>query len=125
MSAGSKDLTHREKVAHLLADLSQRGMSPYTFAPPFFRMLWAMGFNVPPPLFLGFRTLTLGMGALFGLFWGVFMYQLQWEAWQMTLRVAVLTAAGAGLAFGLSMATYYRWKAEILQLPPWENYPGA
>jgi hypothetical protein len=113
----------RQKVERLIADLRQRGVSPYTAAPPLFRLVWALGLDVPPPLFLGFLPLTLLMGAFYGAFWGAFMWTLQWRAWQMPLWLAVLTAACAGLAFGLSMAGYYRWKAA--RLPPWESYPGA
>jgi hypothetical protein len=43
----------------------------------------------------------------------------------MPLGLVALTAACAGLAFGLSMAAYYRWKAARLRLPPWESYPSA
>jgi hypothetical protein len=64
------------------------------------------------------------MGPFFGILWGAIMWAILWQAWHMSLELAVLIAAGAGLAFGLSMATYYRWKAVSLQLPPWENYPG-
>jgi hypothetical protein len=116
-------MPHREKVERLITDLGKQGVSPYTVAPPFFRLLWALRLNVPPPFFLGFLPLTLLMGVFFGIFWGAFMWLLQWQAWQMPLRVAVLAAATAGLAFGLSMAAYYRWKASRLRLPPWDYYP--
>ena len=69
---------HREKVERLIADLRQRGVSPYTAAPPLFRLAWALGLDVPPPLFLGFLPLTLLMGAFFGAFWVAFMWPLQW-----------------------------------------------
>jgi hypothetical protein len=125
MSAGINGTTHQQKVEHLIADLRKQGVSPYTVAPPLFRLLWAMGFDVPPPFFLGFLTLTLLMGAFFGILWGACMWLLQWQAWHMPVELAVMTSAGAGLAFGLSMAAYYRWKAARLRLPPWESYPGA
>jgi hypothetical protein len=100
-------------------------VSPYTSAPPLFRLAWALGLDVPPPLFLGFLPLTLLMGAFYGAFWGAFMWVLQWRAWQMPWGLAALTAACAGLVFGLCMAGYYRRKAARLRLPPWEGYPGA
>jgi hypothetical protein len=115
--------THRQKVEQLIADLSKRGVSPYTVAPPFFRLLWALGLMLPPPFFLGFLSLTLLMGFFFGLFWGAFMWLLQWQAWQMPIEQAVVASAAAGLFFGLSMAGYYRWKGARLHLPPWDSYP--
>ena len=116
---------HRQKVERLITELRRQGVSPYTVAPPLFRLLWALGLEVPPPFFLGFVTLTLLMGAFFGIFWGAFMWLLQWRAWHIPLELAIVASAGVGLLFGLSMAGYYRWKAARLRLPPWESYPGA
>jgi uncharacterized protein DUF6404 len=133
MPAGMNRLTHRQKVDLLITELRKQGVSPYTVAPPFFRQLWALGFHVPPPFFLGFFTLTLLTGIPFGVLWGAFMWLLQWQALNLpiwrprhwSIGFAVLTAAGAGLLFGLSMAAFYRWKAARLRLPPWESYPAA
>ena len=124
MPAEINDMPHRKKVERLIADLGKKGVSPYTVAPPIFRLLWALGLEVPPPFFLGFLTLTLVAGVFFGIFWGAFMWLLQWQAWQMPLGAAALVAASAGLVFGLSMAAYYRWKASRLRLPPWDSYPA-
>ena len=124
MSTGINSMTHQQKVERLIADLGKQGVSPNAVAPPFFRLLWASGFNVPPPLFLGFLPLTLLMGALFAILWGVFMRLFaMWQGWHVRLELEILTTAGVGLAFGLSMAAYSRWKAVRLRLPPWESYP--
>ncbi|HEV3386416.1 MAG TPA: DUF6404 family protein [Gemmata sp.] len=125
MPAEINGTTHRQKVERLIADLRKQGVSPYSVAPPLFRLLWALGLNVPPPLFLGFVTLTLLMGAFFGILWGAIMWLLQWQAWRMPIELAAGFSGGAGLLFGVSMAGYYRWKAARLGLPSWESYPGA
>ena len=126
-------MTHQEKVDHLIEKLGQQGIGPYTAAPPLFRLLWRLGLEVPPPLFLGFRQLTLLMGTFFGVLWGVlwglFMWLWQWQG-EIPAGVAVLTtvfaAVFAGLAFGLIMAVVSRWKAARLGLPSsWEDYPQA
>ncbi len=83
------------------------------------------GLEIPPPLFLGFVTLTLLMGGFFGILWGILMWLLQWQAWQVPWEVAVGGAVGAGLLFGLGMAAYYRWKAARLRLPQWAAYPES
>jgi hypothetical protein len=70
MATGTNGTAHRQKVERLVADLRQRGVSPYTVAPPLFRLAWALGLAVPPPLFLGFGPLALLMGGFFGAFWG-------------------------------------------------------
>jgi signal transduction histidine kinase len=58
------DVTHRQKVDHLIAELGHEGAGPYTVAPPLFRPLWALGMEVPPPFFLEFFPLTVLMDCL-------------------------------------------------------------
>jgi hypothetical protein len=118
-------MTHRQKVNHLVRDLGKRGVGGFTVAPPLFRLMWLLGLEVPPPLFLGFFTLTLLTGGFFGVLWGVVMWLIQWQSGRIPVEVAVLTAAGTGLLFGLTMAAYLRWKARQLGLPSWEDYPKA
>jgi hypothetical protein len=76
------DTTHRRKVERLVEEAGRQGMSLHTVAPPLFRLLWALGLEVPPPLFLGFRKLTLligtGFGVLWGPLWGVGMWLWVW-----------------------------------------------
>jgi hypothetical protein len=121
--AGINGVTHQQKVERLIAELGKQGVKPYTVAPPLFRLLWALGLNVPPPLFLRFLTLMVLMGVPFGTLWGICMWLIQWQAWHMSWEAAVVLSAGAGLLFGLGMAWYYRWKAARLRLPPWEVFP--
>jgi hypothetical protein len=115
-------MTFREKVDYLIADLRGKGVSAYTTAPPLFRLFWALGINIPPPFFLGFLTLTLSIGSFFVIVWGILMW-LQWWVWQNPVAMAVAVSVAAGLAFGMGVAAYYRWKAARLGLPRlWEEY---
>jgi hypothetical protein len=120
---------HDQKVARVLADLERQGVSRWSAAPPLFRLLWALGLAVPPPLFLGLRSLTLLFGVLFGSIWGVSMWTTQWRFWsppdEISLTIVIVSTALAGVLFGFTMATYYRWRANRLHLPSWENYPDA
>jgi hypothetical protein len=80
-------MAHRQKVERLIEELSQQGMGYYTVAPPLFWLLWALGLEVPPPLFLGFRKLTLLMGTFFGVLWGALWGVGMWLwAWQGMAR---------------------------------------
>lgn len=126
-------MTHRQKVDLLIADLTQQGIGRSTIAPPVFRLLWALGFPVPPPLFLGKTALILVLGAsgavlwiVFGwLLWGVLGWLLPELGVQFSWVLAVLQAAGFGVLFGLFMARYYSGVAAKLRLPPWESYAEA
>ena len=126
------DVNLRQKVDPLIEELGQQGMGYYTVAPPLFRLLWALGLEVPP-LFLGFRKLTSANGNLFGVLWGALWGVGMWLwAWQgeipagIAVTVTVFAAVLAGLVFGLVMAWYTRGKGARLGLPSsWEEYPKA
>ena len=124
-------MTHQQKVDRLITELSQQGVGSYTVAPPLFRLLWALGLEVPPPLFLGLlpNTVVMGttFGVLFGVPWGVVMWLWEWQG-QLPAGFAVLLSVLAGLlagvVFGLVMAVLIRRQAARLELPPsWEDYP--
>jgi hypothetical protein len=119
-------MTHRQKVDHLIAELGQQGVSRYKAAPPLFRLLWALGLEVPPPLFLGFLPLTVLFGAPFGVLWGVGMWFWVWQGLGLAgLVVGLPGAVLAGLLFGLVMAWIHRRYAVRFGLPSWEDYPQA
>jgi hypothetical protein len=50
----------------MLNDLAQRGVRKYTAAPPLYRVLWRLGFDIAPPPFATFwsNALLMGMGGL-------------------------------------------------------------
>ena len=118
-----------QKVDRLLADLRGRGVSQWTVAPPLYRLVWALGVELPPPFFLGFLPLALLSGTAFALTFGLFMWIGQWQLWAMPFeaaaRMAAVSAAIAGVIFGPAMAAYYRREARRLSLPPWDSYPEA
>ncbi len=118
-------MDHRQKVEHLLDDFDRRGIGRNTAAPPLYRLLWRLGVEIPPPHFAGFWPLALSTGPFFAVCWGLLMWFLLWRSDDMPVAIAVVTSLLAGLAFGLIMAAYYRWRARKLALPPWKDYPPA
>jgi Family of unknown function (DUF6404) len=117
-------MTHDEKIQYLIKDLGQKGIGPYTVAPPFYRLLWALGIQAPPPHFGGFWLPALWMGTAFGVLWGVFMWFAFWRG-QMAPATAIGTSALGGGCFGAVMASYYQRQRKKLALPPWQDYPAA
>ena len=121
--ADPAELDHAGKIDAYVAEMAQLGVGSYTAAPPLFRLLWALGLRVPPPLFLGYGALALLMGATFGVLWGVGLGLTAWQTGRsLPIWLALAAAMLAGLLFGLAMAIYYRRKAEALALPAWEDY---
>lgn len=119
-------MTHGEKIDHLLASLPARGVRPGDIAPPLYRLLWRLGWQIRPPLFQGFVTPILTMGIPFGLAFG----PLTWLVVRLSGRPfgpedALVYGATTGAFFGLGMAVYFSWKKRALGLPAWERYPDA
>ena len=114
-------MTHREKIDHMMTDLARRGLARYSFAPPLWRMAWALRLPLRPPHFMGFLSNLLLSGSYFGIAWGAAMWLLVWPS--QGFAFAASAGGAAGLLFGLSMAVYYRWSAAKLKLPAWEEYP--
>jgi hypothetical protein len=108
--------THRSKVDGHIAEVGQLGIPAYVAAPPPFELLWTMGLEVPPPLFLGFLPTMLIAGIPFAIVWTLP------SALMARPTVALVLAAWGGLIFGVIVATYYRYKSRDLALPAWEDY---
>jgi hypothetical protein len=118
-------LSHGEKVAYYVADMSRRGVSRFVVAPPIFQLLWKLGLKVPPPHFLPFALNALAMGIGFAIGWGTFMWFFLWRSQRASLFVAIGASLLAGLFFGPLMAWGFARKAKEWRLPPWNQYPGG
>lgn len=117
-------MTHSEKIARLYQHLPALGISPSTAAPPLFRILWRMGIEIPPPLFLGFSSLALLMGGFFAIGFGLLLWLLTPLDPTPSPDAIPATALLAGLMFGLAMAAYYRYITRRASLAPWPEYKG-
>jgi hypothetical protein len=111
-------MTHREKVAHLVSELRAKGVNQSIVAPPVFRLLWAVGIQIPPPLFIPFLPLALFLAVAWGIPFGVFM----WAVTRLHIRDLLLPCAIGSAFFGLVAAAWNRWKAKKLKLPDWKHY---
>jgi hypothetical protein len=109
----------REDIQNYIDQLKKQGIKANTSAPPFFRLMWSFGIGIRPPLNQSFLKNALLMGLFFGIFWGLFMWFFQWRKWYTGVFSAILFAAAAGLFFGVSMASYYRWKSRRVNVPTW------
>ena len=117
-------MTHADKLKQMYEHLPALGISPYTAAPPVYRLLWRLGVEVPPPLFTRFFPLALVMGAFFAIGWGGFMWLFFWSRESAPAGGIAVVSLAAGILFGLFMAGYIRYKANKLNLPLWSQYNG-
>jgi len=118
-------MTHAEKVDAFARELEQRGFWLSNAIPPFTRLLWKLGYEVPPPYFLLFRTAVLHAGAAFGLVFGGGAGAVLYIADEMPLFVWPLSVVISGAFFGLGMACFWAFQRRRLGLPRWSEYHGA
>lgn len=117
-------VTHAEKLERMRAHMAALGIPASTAMPPLWKVLWRLGFEVPPPLFMGFGGITLVLGGFFGCFWGLMMWLLLWSREGMSVWFALAAAFAAGVLFGVAMAAYLRRLARRHRLPAWDGYTG-
>lgn len=99
--------------------LAQCGIMKSNYAPPIYRLLWRFGVKMPPPHFAGFIFNFLFTGTIFAVGFGTFVWLFSWSANGKSAAGAVLASLAAGILFGLSMASYYRYGARKHKLPAW------
>ena len=109
------------RLQRAFAILQAAGVKKSRYAPPMYRLFWKCGLKVPPPQLAGFAINTLLMGAFFTFGWGLSMWLLLWGRQGMHLQAMAIASAGAGLLFGVSMATYMTFVAGKLRLPRWSE----
>jgi hypothetical protein len=109
--------SHRDRMLAITQELRDQGVGAYTSAPPLFRLAWRLGLRIRPPLYQSFVKLSFGAGVWFTIVWGLGTWLMFWRTEGVEASHALVGAALTGTAFGLSMGTYYRWKASRLRLP--------
>jgi hypothetical protein len=119
-------MTQSRKLERYKQHMVAKGVGESTAFPPAWRMLWAMGIELPPPPFLGFIPLTIIAGGLFGPLFGLGAWILgNRGVREMAVNEALGAALVTGAAFGLIMAAYYRHLARKHRLGSWSAFPTS
>lgn len=104
------------KRAAALALLAQTGIWRSNYEPPLLRLLWRLGFDVPLPHMMSFWKNALSTGSYFSIAWGFLM----WVQGLGNMKL-LIGAGGAGLFFGIGMASYYAYGKRKYKLPSWQD----
>lgn len=114
-------MTFDEKKERALALMAEKKMWRCNYAPPFLRLLWRLGVQIPPPPFMSFWLNVLCFGGFFGTIWGLFMWFTTWKSECYSVLMALQTSLQVGLPFGLMMALYHYWRKRVNKLPDWDS----
>ncbi len=112
------ELNHQKKVEAHVAEMGMGGVGKLVSAPPPFQLLWALGLEIPPPLFLGFLPTMLILSTPLLVIWNGLNLLFRW----FDPLVGGLFGTLVCVFLGALGAAYYRDKAYNHALPSWENY---
>jgi hypothetical protein len=111
------ELNHQKKVDAHVEEMGRGGVNKLISAPPPFQLLWMLGMEIPPPLFLGFLPTMAILSAPLVVLWNLL---------NLLFGGSLLTGGLFGtlvcIFLGALAAAYYRDKASNQALPSWENY---
>ncbi len=69
-----------------------------------------------------FSGTALVAGLYFAAAWGLFMSLIVWSQGTVSVTEALIASIGAGIFFGLSMASYYAFGRRKHNLPLWKDF---
>jgi hypothetical protein len=119
-------MTQSGQLERYKQHMAAQGVGESTAFPPAWNLLWSLGIKVPPPPFLGFVSLTLVAGVLFGPLFGLGAWLLGNRGLRdMPAQEALWVALVTGAVFGLIMAAYYRHLARKHRLGSWAAFSRA
>lgn len=113
-------LNYNQKKKKAFDELSNAGISKFTYAPPYYRLLWFLKIKLPPPHFSSSIFLFIFHGVLFCLLFMALSNMVNFfilgnnRYTSLPLILSVI--------FGLISACKYRSQAKQLVLPLWKYY---
>jgi len=117
-------MTHKEKVDHFVEYMKSKGVGTWDSAPPIFRLLWKLRFQIPPPLFINYKTWRLYYGISFGLGYEILsLFPLFGTPRQFSIYSFIIEGVIVGGLFGYFMAMWYKHHNKKYDLPEWKDYP--
>jgi Family of unknown function (DUF6404) len=112
------ELSYRGRIDAHIREMTGAGMARAIVAPPQFQLLWAMGVDVAPPLFLAFVPNMTIMAVPLVVVWSILVPFAPWSDPLSTYAAGIFLCLFAGAL----VAAYYRDKSYTLALPSWDNY---
>ena len=119
-------MTDDRKIETYKELMAAKGIAMSTASPPLWALMWSLGINLPPPLYMGFIPLFLFAGSFFGIVFGAGVWVVRYmESRPMSLHEAGGIALITGIAFGLAIAWFTRRLARKHCLGTWAAFSAS
>src|SRR5262249_55755766 len=105
------------KLTAALERLSATGISPFSYAPPLYRLLWLFSVQLPPPHFSDF-SLNFAIDSI-SFCVGLALLRWLWSGGALVSMKTIIASA----VFGFGTALYYHYSARKHGLPSWSELP--
>jgi hypothetical protein len=112
-------MSFQDRLARSRALLETKGIRRGT--PLLHRLLWRLGFAMPPPLFAPPLVNSAIMGLFFAVGYGILTWLLDGAPGGSGVPGRIIGSLLAGAAFGAIMAWVLRRTARKHELPSWED----
>ena len=119
-------MTDDRKIETYKELMAAKGIAMSTAAPPLWQLMWSLGINLPPPLYMGFIPLFLFAGSFFGIVFGAGVWVVRYmDSRSMSLHEVGGVALITGIGFGLAVASYTRRLARKHGLGTWAAFSAS
>jgi hypothetical protein len=119
-------MTDDRKIETYKELMAAKGIAMSTAAPPLWKLMWSLGINLPPPLYMGFIPLFLFAGSFFGIVFGAGVWVVRYmDSRPMSLHEVGGVAIITGIAFGFAIAWFTRRLARKHGLGAWSAFSAS
>jgi Family of unknown function (DUF6404) len=108
-------MTFHERRDRALDLMAQTEVAPSRYAPAFYRWLWRLGLQIPPPHFAGAWPTEVNLVTM------LLAFSAQREAYHNPLGGGLMAVVAAAVMVRLVIARRYAREAERLDLPAWHE----
>ncbi|HSG31875.1 MAG TPA: DUF6404 family protein [Thermodesulfobacteriota bacterium] len=112
-------MTHQEKVDHFVEKMKSNGVEKSETAPLLFRLIWKLGFQIPPPQFINIQII----GLVWGLISGICLVLLSLVPAFGFAKLSLFKGILFGAFIGYFMALRHKDRYKKYGLPGWDDYP--
>ena len=107
------------EIKAYIEKLHQQGVRENMAVPPYYRLMWKIGLDIPPPFNQGFWLSALIPGIIFAIFYPLVVWILNTLIPTWDTPTTFFNVITTSTIVGLVMAGLTKWKSKKLDVPEW------